>query len=398
YNYYLIVVAIFTMISAYVARLGLGIGSSISLVGFLLIIPLFIYSINWNSTIVPALNMFDYSFAFVAFSTVSLFLGLVFSALLTLFYSKTAIGWVSGQLLGTMIVTICAVLYVIKKDLITIKKEKLVLGKIAYIRLLKFSLPLALATGGIWLQQQSYRLVVEKLKGGSALAQLSVGFAVAASISSAVEAIATQIAGPRFYSQITSDKKEDRDRAWYEYASFLVPIYLITFMYIVNLAKPLMLVLIGSSYHNSFTYVVWGALIELLRVVNNVISNAAHAEYRTERLIVPYLTGGSIVLFGTWLLIASTGSMQYLPAVIVFSGIVVMVLILFSVRRVSVLSIDLKGIIKTIILSIPLLIFKIFSLKEMNILSAIIVCSFAGLYYLFIFTKLVSTKKNILSI
>lgn len=389
YNTYLLIVAFITAIIAVLFRVSFHAGADIPILGFALIIVFFVYINTWNTTLVPTLNMFGYALPFVVLSNASLLLGLTFSSILILSLGKTAEGWIWGQIGGMCIAAMIAAVYFVKRENIKGQEErKKGKFKVDYKATARFALPLAAATAGIWLQQQSYRLVVAGSLGSAALAQMAVGFSVASSINSAVESIGTQIANPAFYANVSKGDQAARESAWAKYANFLFPLFIVTFLYIACAGRSLLVLLTGPAFHGAYYYVVLGACIEIIRVFNNVLSSAAHAELKTKWLVVPHLIGGLAAFGGAILCRNNTNSSILIPLVLVISILITVILNYISVKNKFAIRLDGFRMLRFAVRSLPFIPMVFLSKLGGGLLLSLAVCGIGGLYYLWILRSL----------
>ncbi|MEK7721646.1 MAG: hypothetical protein AAB359_04585, partial [Elusimicrobiota bacterium] len=293
YNVYVTLVSLVAVPLLLLARNIFGVGSGINQAALCFLAAAYIYFGTWNSTIIPALNMLNYRRSFVAFSTGTLVLGLAASVTLAKLYAPLAVLWLFGQVAALLALTAAALAYLLRKI-----KNKPDAGYIwACVKapklggVFKFSLPLLVAAFFMWLQNQSYRFILEKYLGLEFLGSIAVGLSIAAAIAAAAESLVQQIYYPLYYSEINTTDGEKRKFAWDKMAGVMIPLYLLLTIFVSFLSWHLVNLLVDAKFRSAWVFTVFGAWVEFSRITTNIFASIAHSEMRTDSLAKPYIYG-----------------------------------------------------------------------------------------------------------
>ena len=271
---------------------------------------------TWNATLIPMLNMLGFRAASVGWGVITVVIGLLASVALT-FWISVATAWFLGQAIG-MLVGALGAKYVLQQHLV-------VMPNLADIRfplldkrvVFSYCLPLALATGLMWLQLSGYRFLIESYWGLAQLGFLAVGLQLAGQIWSLIESFATQFLYPLFYRRVTEyENHRVVELAYSDLLNTLVPIYFILIGCLVLVAPYLLKILVSEQYQGALVFTVLGAGIELCRVLGNLLSNAAHVKRNTKILTLPYAAGALV----SWMSICFAG-MQHMEVVWATGGL-----------------------------------------------------------------------------
>lgn len=264
--------------------------NQIMLIAILMI--MMVISNTWNATYIPMLNMIGKRAESVNWGLITSIASLSTSILLCSFW-PTSISWFTGQIFGFSIGAIGAGLALRKGNLPNqnLNHKHLLTKQI----IIAFCLPLALATGFMWLQLNGYRLIIKYYWGLETLAYLVVGLTLATQIWALVESLVQQFLYPFFYKRIT-DQDDKKNEALSDLLNTMVPIYIILAGITFTSAPYLLKLLVAPQYSNIDTFVRLGIVVEFCRVTGNILSNAAQATKRTRTVILPYALGATSVL------------------------------------------------------------------------------------------------------
>jgi O-antigen/teichoic acid export membrane protein len=281
---------------------------------------------TWNSTLIPMLNMLGFRAASVVWSILTIMLSLACSILFVI-WLPSAVAWFAGQSIGMGIGALGAKFF-LSKHAIPSKRSKGLLSLIDRRTILSYCLPLAMATGFMWLQLSGYRFLVESYWGLAQLGLIVVGLQLAGQISALVESLAMQFFHPMFFRRVSAHEQMDEVKlALSDLLNTLVPVYFVLTGLIIVSAPYLLKVLVASQFKDAKYFVMLGAGIELCRVVGNLLSNAAHIRRKTNSLALPYAAGAITTL----LLIALIGFRQQeiiWVGVALMSGAIAMLLVM----------------------------------------------------------------------
>ena len=355
YNVYVVLVSLSAFPFLFAAKYFFGVGAGIATGSLCLLAFSYIYCGTWNSTVIPALNMLHHRLSFVVFTTGTLLLGLIFSAALVKFHEASAVMWIAGQILGFLLLAMLSLWYFAGRlkygvnggfVLSCLKAPQL--GGVA-----KFGLPLLVTTFFMWMQNQSYRLIVEKYLGLEFLGMIAVGLGIAAAIASAAESLAQQIYYPLFYSEITTADGAKRRDAWNKMAGLILPFYLLITLFVSFLAWHLVNILVDVKFRAAWIFTIFGAWVELFRITTNILSAIAHSEMRTEALAKPYIYGGVVTAAGVFLAAKSGAGHNSVPVALVLGGFATFLGMYISMKAVMPFSMDKGDLKKTLLFSLP---------------------------------------------
>lgn len=253
---------------------------------------------TWNATLIPMLNMLGFRAASVFWGIVSAVVSLASSIFLVV-WLPSATGWFAGQAVGMALGALGAK-YVFQRHAIQqsrISSRGSAPALIDRQTILSYCLPLAMATGLMWLQQSGYRFVVEHFWGLEQLGFLVAGLQLAGQISLLVESLATQFFYPMFYRRCSDHMDIDAiASAYYDLINTLLPLYLLTAGLIAVTSQYLLYLLAAPQYQDSVAFLMVGAGIELCRLVGNLLSNAVHVTRKSILLAIPYGVGAFTAL------------------------------------------------------------------------------------------------------
>ena len=170
------------------------------------IVGTIVYMATSNMMYVTLLNVLGYRISSASFAILTVLLGLLSSMALTFFY-KSAICWVLGQALGATVGAFMA-----KRALISrVRVDNGVNHNVNFSEFLSsstfiaFCLPLAVATGFMWLQYTGYKFWINGIWGAEELGYLAVGLGITSQLAAIVESLAMQFLYPYFARQISDE-------------------------------------------------------------------------------------------------------------------------------------------------------------------------------------------------
>jgi O-antigen/teichoic acid export membrane protein len=362
------------------------VGSLIPLSVLVVFIMLSIYFTTWNQLIVPTLNLLNHRISFVGFTLLTLGLGLFFSILLVHGWEPTAVAWLSGQLTAQALVSVLAFLYLRK-----LVGESDCHGGAASVvtrdnlgHVLNFVIPLAMTTFFMWMQNQSYRIVIEKMLGAEFLGSISLGIGVASSIAVAAESLIQQLYLPVFYKEINTQDGDQRTAAWNSLAQLTIPLYISLTIMVFCLAPFLVNILVSAKFSGIYIFVMFGAWSEFFRMTINTLTSVAHAEMRTRYLLRAYCVGGVLTLCGTYLGSMLPSYAVAIPTLLLVSGFISMMIMYRDMRRLMPMKVGIRRIRKSILLSLPFAAVLPFFRLQPNLPLSLILVGLSGCYFLLI--------------
>lgn len=379
YNLYVMAVSAGAIPVLYSVRYAFGIGAGFPVVALLLTVAALIYFGTWNSTLIPALNMLNFRRSFVGLTVFTLVFSLAFSMLFVLSVQRTALFWLLGQISGLLLLSAAALYYFFRKVLVDSSVPVQFRGG-ALSGIYKFSLPLLVTSFFMWVQGQSYRVVVEKNIGAEFLGLLAVGLGVASSIGAAVESMLQQIYYPIYYREINTEDHEHRTAAWRKMAGVMLPLYLLVMLFVSFLADHLVTVLVDHKFRAAALFTVFGAWIEFSRVSTNILASVAHSEMRTDHLATPFAFGGGVTAAGVIVGSLLPGYRYYVPLALLLGGMCTLYLMLRSMRKIMPLRIDRAQLKLAATLSLPLPLALLIPNRGASVLVSLGVLMVFGLY------------------
>lgn len=389
YNYYVLSISVLSIPIVYIAKKYFGFITDISYLNVMILSVISIYLNTWFNTIVPAFNMLEKRISFTWFTLLNLGGSLALSIVFVLINGKLGVQWYLGQYVVFQAVVTLIALWFFKKLLkqkfkISLFNIPINLNQIKVV--LKFSLPLMLATFFMWLLNDSYRFIVEKILGLEVLGNLAVGFSVSASIFALLESLFQQIYFPKFYREITSEVNLIRLKACQDLINIAFPSFIFTTLFLVCSSPFILRLLTSTAYSNSWVFVVFGCGISLARVLTNIISTIAHSEFNTKKLILPYVAGGILTLALMIGLLNFYQSAYVIGIVLLGMNFFVFILMKHFMFKIINTTIPWKNIFMIILLAIPFF-FEILFWKNTNAIKSCVILGVFGLYYLFILYK-----------
>lgn len=250
---------------------------------------------TWNATLIPMLNMLGFRAASVLWGIITVAIGLA-SSILFVMWLPSATAWFAGQAIG-MGGGALGAKYVLRKHAIQSKSAEGFLPLLDKRTVLTYCLPLALATGLMWLQLSGYRFVIEGYWGLAQLGFLAVGLQLAGQIWALAESLAMQFLYPLFYRRVSAhENRVEVELAFSDLLNTLIPVYFVLTGLLILIAPYLLKVLVASQFQDAIIFVMLGAGIEMCRVLGNLLSNAAHVRRKTKSLALPYAAGAMVSL------------------------------------------------------------------------------------------------------
>lgn len=262
-----------------------------------------------NQVIIPSLNLLDYKGWFSILTVSTAIVSLVFAVLFVNRFSMLAEYWISGLLVGQLLVGLVGLKIFINK-IQDQNKRFMFLPKPSNLQirtLLMFCWPVAIAVGLGWVQSQGYRIIMEQKIGLNELGLFVAGYGISAGLIVGFDSIISTYFQPRFYKQINCENTKAQSNAWNEYAQAVMPSLILTSILVIAVAPELTVILLGASFRESSQFVIWGSLVELARVLMGIFALAAHARRNTKMLLFPNMIGAIMSVSLIWYFIQDYG-------------------------------------------------------------------------------------------
>lgn len=319
-----------------------------------------VYFGTWNGTFIYILNMIGFRGGSVTWMTTTSIVGLVCSTILVYQFHNAA-SWILGQAAGMAVGAIGAGTmlrkYQAKKAPSNNNPNKLptLLNKEA---IQKYCLPLAAATGLMWLQSTGYRFWVGGAWGVAELGILAIGLSISSQLWAVIEGLAMQFLHPYFFRHITDAKTDEKMSAVLsDMVNVMWPLYAVFAGFNMLFASSLLVILTDVRYHSAITFVMLGGLIEFARCTTNLWSYASQIQRRTTKIILPYAFGGLIVWIAALGLPYFNGNLQTLAMALVVSGVVTCATMVILMQRLHPVVVDFRrGLIALGILMVSIFI------------------------------------------
>lgn len=391
YNYYIIL----TSVSSYIVLMVLyfsGIANNIDYTFLVLFIPLFVFFNTWNQTIIPMLNMLENWLAFASLTILTLFSSLLFSYLLIKLYRPEGIVWFFGQTAGLGLMAITALIYFVKtmgNNLnITYAHQEITWINLKHIA--QFAIPLSIGVLFLWMQNQSYRLIIEKYIGAEFLGYFGVGMAISAAISTSFETIVMQFLYPKMYRHMNDEAQFKI--IFSNILNFILPIYFLLAIFVSFMAIYLTTILVDAKFSSSSSFVIFGIWIEFFRMSSNLISTVAHSKMQTKTLIIPYATGGLFVAIGTYYASETQNYAILIPMVLLAGGLLTFWQIFKRMNKIISFDLKITNFMRVfpyaLVFSLSVLLYS----YAINIFYSIFITLIFGMYFLFILFKTIKSQ------
>lgn len=298
---------------------------------------------TWNLTLVPILNLLGFRIRSVVWTIIPLVTGILFS---TLFVAKyhSAVAWIFGQAFGAALGGSCAWLFLKryhKESVMPSNQSDVTVYLLDKQTIVKFCLPLAVATGFMWLQNTGYRFVVGDVWGVKELGILVVGLGISAQLWGIIESLAMQFLGPYLYRHITDAESDlQSGQVLSDYLNTLIPLYAVFAGFNAVCGAAVLSVLTDARYHVAAPFVLFGAIIEFTRATTNLWTNAAQAKRRTKGVMLPYGLGAAVVWVGAIGASHFNAGLTGLSIVLVVAGIVTCGSMIIIMKRLLPITIN----------------------------------------------------------
>lgn len=380
---YLVLLSILAVLVITLMRTYLGIAEGVQPFYLNISVMSILVFLTLNQTVIGSLNMLNCRMSFVIFSVLTQLISLILSAISVIFFNSTAFSWILGQIFALIIISFASLIHF--KKIFNLKLE--VFESLSLIQLPRiknvmfFSFPLIISSLFIWLQYQSYRLIIEKYVSLEFLGFLGLGFGIAASIYASVETLIHQIYLPKYYTMINTGSHEKRTEAWNKMAFLILPLFLATTLLVSFLAPFLITVFTSSKFVDAWPYVVFGVWIEIFRSITNTLSSVAQSESRTRSVIKSYACGGIFAALSTYFLSIFDYN-YFIPFALTLSGLLTVVVMYFEMKKIMSIEIGFERLLKTIFLATPLVASLIFYDLRFSFRYSFAICFFFSLYML----------------
>ena len=394
---YILIIGIISIFVGYTLYYFFNVGGNITIKPFLLLLFGYTVLLSLNQTFIPMLNMLSFRMDFTILTILTSLGVLILGYLLINAYYPKAEVWLSAILLSNLIFAIFGY-YLIKKRVNSkfsgFSNLLIKLKNYDFKSLIKILIPISIATLFMWLQNSGYRIIIEQKISLEYLGYLGVGLAVSSQIASIFESILTQYLAPIYYKKISNQTNiEDRTESFNWLLNIKLPMYFLLALYVTIFSEYLIDIVVDEEYKGVYIFTVFGIWIEFFRMMTNVLYSVSLSEFKTRKIILPYVVGSFTTIFLVYL---SSGSLEYefyLPIALVIGGIATMSLMYFEMKKLLNFTIDSKLFYISIFLSSVYCFIFIFNFDKSFINSMLIIFT-SGIYFLG--TIFLVYKKNFL--
>ncbi len=323
------------------------------------VVALFFLSQSTVNTFANLMNIIGNQLTFVSVSVCSLGLALLMAWLIVSNGYPNTLHWIAGQALSYIVfVPISFALFFSKNGRISIVKiqEDLLNFKPGIKGVYKYTSPLLLATGLMWLFVEGYRFPIEVIAGLEYLGKFSVGLLVAQRCGVAIETLTTQVFSPVFFKSIVGSDKQHRQKQWNQLFYNTVPIYILSAFFLAGVSPYLGRILVGDTYQDSWTFIFIGVGVQLFRSIGNIFTTVAHSEKDTSSLIIPYAVAAGLCIGGIVLVGQRPEWIYYgVPLSFLLTTILSTVFIAFRMNKILKTHLNFFVLGKYCVLGLPML-------------------------------------------
>lgn len=313
---------------------------------------------TWNATLIPLLNMLGFRAASIFWGTITSVVSLI-SSICFVAWHASAIAWFAGQVIGLGVGALGAKYFFLrsdrmKSDIVRPDANDFLIDRKTIVG---YCLPLALATGLMWLQVSGYRLVVNNFWTLEQLGYLAIGLQVAGQLWGLIENLAIQFLYPMFYRRVSDhENKPGVEQAFSDLLNTLLPIYFVFTGVLIASSEYLLKLLVAPEFQGAIGFLAVGIGIELCRVLGNILSAAAHVRRKTMSLALPYFLGALTTISSIFLAGLVQKDISWAGGGLLLGGGVMLFTMAISMYRQVKFSIDgvrfLIGVIVILVLTL----------------------------------------------
>jgi len=363
-----------------------GVGIAVKTGWLILLVAGSIFVTGCNSDYISNINLLGHRYWFVILSLLTSWLGLGISVLFALKLSASSEYWLTGQLIGQIVILLIAFVILIKYLKPSSNKKIFRNNKDFTLRnIFIFAWPLSIGVFLYWCNTQGYRFIFEKVAGTGMLGLFAVGFGIGSSLMSFFDVLFNQYYYPIFYREIANSNKQQRTIAWNKYASAFSPAIILMAIFVATNGSLIAKVLTGEKFQQVGNIVLWGALAESLRMLVAITAMVSHAQLKMKPLIFPSITGAVIAIIGTFMFVRYNPIMGTGIA-LSFGWLLALIHMYINMRKLLRIQIPWKRSYYSLVLSIPIIIFFITTKKYFHVqtmLQSLIVLCISAIYLLF---------------
>jgi len=381
FNFYVLFISFIAFITPF-ALIYLNIGSSITTIYFAIAVGLFVFFNTWNQTLIPSLNLLFYRKAFVFFTLLSTALYLLLASLLVAVHHASAFWWVLGQSVGLGIGFLLALSFFLRHIKWSRSISLPAFNAKSFEKIFRFAGPLSISTLLLWSLGNFYKLIIEAEISAEALAYIGLGLTLSVSLAGAIESLLMQVFHAHFYKGLSlAQTQKDREKVFQEFITNTMPIVAGSLFALICLAPYLVNILADQKFASVYIFLMFGIVIELIKIFTNILSHAAHSEYKTHKNIMPYFWGSLIGVAGVFAAMQIDEWQVGVVSTLMIAWLVSFIMMKKSAQRLLSFKIPWKEITTVVIYLMPIAAISFFfKEQEQDILLSIFIISISGIF------------------
>ena len=299
-----------------------------------------------NETVYPIFNIINKNSKYVFFLILFNFLNLLFSVLFVNIFGYNFQFWMLGLILSNLFVLILS-----WNTLFPGSREQSII-KLNYKELYNFSSSILIGHILIWFLTDGFRFVAENKFDPNSLGILLLGLMVSTQIFSIIENFLNQLMYPKYLKNISTNNFRTREKAFNSYLNKIFPIIFLSAIFISLSSKEVLTILVDKSKINPsivfiFQIAVW---IEFLRIIINTLKHITMSEFKTQKLIIPYLIGCIVFIIGIFLYDFTIKSLSIL---LLLSYILITLICIFIFNNIILIKFDISKTIRLFVYLVP---------------------------------------------
>ena len=345
------------------------------------LISLLIASQSINQTIIPLFNMLNYRGYFVVLTILTSVLSVILSLIFVKTINNTAFSWLLGIVAGNFILLVISSVMFRKKIIGgSTESDNNLEFKWNKKDILRFSLPISVATLGMWFVNSGYRILVEKHYGLEYLSYIGVGIAIASQIFALAESLITQYFLPILYKNVEGAKSDKRVCHINSYLNKVIPIYFSLGIFFTFSIKAFLPFLVGKQYYGVIEVAIYGIWIEFSRVTTNALSIICQIENNTKLFPIPFFKGSAFTIVGVSFIKIGV---DHFTNLLLISAAIVLVSMFFLMKKIISFNFPIRNIICVLFATIPsVLFFRLIDIEANFSVDHFFYCGLGGIIYL----------------
>lgn len=378
---FLICSALISIPIVYIIKCIFNLGTTVTTTSLVIIVAANTYFASWLQNLAHTLNMLGKRKDFVFFTCISQVLSLVIAICLIFFCDRSASFWMVGILIGQFLAAVMVWQYFKNRIFISESIEK---AKFYNWGLLSFATPIMFSTLFMWIQSQGYRVVVEKHLGAVSLASLGVGLGVASSVAALVESLTSQVLYPIFFLEIRNVNKQSRKDAWEKIWRRAIIVYLPAMSFFCVFSDLFLYLLTAPQYHFAGVVMKWGCVIELFRMLTNLVYLVAHSERETKKSIPAFAIGAFVTIVTTfYVCFINLKAFNLMPFFLASASFITFVFSCVFMKKLLPFELGMKFVLKITVYLIPIFLLSIVKMTAI-VWAQVILFIIFGVYLLWV--------------